>query len=179
VDHRRAGWFLWPFFKEKRSKVCREERNSMDPLDSTAILTKAVQSVLQRSPISPAGVRRAELSDAEAYRVARTHPLAGETERSRNGPQTPLFSSSRLALDEQASYSPTASIHSYVNPIAENPTATIRKAEELLQIAAIDESSAALRRRIATMAYLMEIEAQRELSKIRREGLVRIREWFA
>lgn len=151
----------------------------MDPLDSTAILTKAVQSVLQPSPITPAGVRRGELSDAEAYGGARTHPPAGETERSRNDPQTSLFSPSRLALDEQASYLPTASIHSYVNPIAENPTATIRKAEELLQIVAIDESSAALRRRIATTAYLTEIEAQRELARIRRQGPARIREWFA
>lgn len=121
----------------------------MDPLDSTAILTKAVQSVLQPLPINPTGVRRADLSNAEAQRGART-----------------------------TSYSPAASIHPYLTTIAASHTATIRKAEERLQIA-IDESSAALRLRIATTAYLMEIEAQREFARIRREGTARIREWFA
>jgi hypothetical protein len=53
----------------------------MDPLDSTTILVQAVEPALPPSPVSRAGVRRAELGKAEALGGARTRRLTEGTER--------------------------------------------------------------------------------------------------
>ena len=151
----------------------------MDPLDSTAILVRAVESVLRAAPTSPAAARRAELRNAEVPGGASDRPTTGETGSSIGSSQTSQVLPSRSALDGQVSYSPTASIQSSVSPIVDNPQATIRKAEEVLQIAATNGSSVVFRRRIAAAAYLAEIEAQRELARMRREGPAGIRQWFA
>jgi len=148
----------------------------MDPLDSTAILDRAVESLLRPSA-GPTGARRAEPRNTETLRGAGAIPPKAETERSRGSSQAPQPSPGRLT-PSRASYSSAAWAQSPVSPAGDNPRAMIRKAEEVLQIAAMSGSSAVFRRQIAAAAYLAEIEAQRELARLQHEGSVR-REWFA
>jgi len=60
-----------------------------------------------------------------------------------------------------------------------SPEATIRQAEMLLQIALTTASSTAsspVLRQIATAAYQMEVDARREVARLRTDAA---REWFA
>jgi len=56
--------------------------------------------------------------------------------------------------------------------------AIILQAEMLLQIASTGASSPALRQ-IAAAAYQMEIDARREMTRARVEGMAPARQWFA
>ena len=62
--------------------------------------------------------------------------------------------------------------------MATSPRAIIRQAEMLLQITATAAPSPALRQVVAA-AYQMEVEAMRDLVRMRLEGGMSGREWFA
>lgn len=64
----------------------------------------------------------------------------------------------------------------FLSPLS--PEAVIRQAELLLQITAAVASSPALRE-IAAAAYRMEIDARREMTRARLEGMTAGRQWFA
>lgn len=155
------------------------ERNSMRPLDATAILVQAVDSVLRRSVTSLGTATRAEPRYGEAVEATRARPSTAETETSPGSPRTSQLSPSRPALDERAASSAAASIQPSVGPVVDNPLATIRMAEDVLRIVATGGSSAILRRRVAAAAYLAETEAQKELARMRRERPAGVRQWFA
>ena len=139
----------------------------MDPLDSTAILNRAVDSLVHSSA-GPRSARPAELGTFEVRK--RIFPPRAETE------QTPQPSSRRLTTGQPSRL--TSGTQSFVFSTSGNPREMIRKAEEVLQIATMSGSSAVFRRQIASAAYLAEIEAQMELARLQREGSA-AREWFA
>lgn len=130
----------------------------MDPLDSTAILVGAVESLLRPSPANPPAAGRPAFPRVQAAESIEARPSQRE--------------SKEAAISRQTS-APTPGL------AADNPRATIRKAQELLQIAATDGASPILSRRIAAAAYLAEAEAQRELARMRRERPAGTREWLA
>ncbi|MGA2765038.1 MAG: hypothetical protein ABSG17_16940 [Spirochaetia bacterium] len=61
---------------------------------------------------------------------------------------------------------------------AQSPEAIIRQAELLIQITAGAGSSPVLRQ-IAVAAYQMEIDARREVTRARLDGIASGRQWFA
>ena len=148
----------------------------MNPLDSTAILDRAVESLLRPSAGSTSA-RRAEPRNTETLGGAGAIPPRAETEESQGSSQAPQPSPGRLT-PSRASYSSATWTQTQVSPVGDNPRAMIRKAEEVLQLVTMSGSSAVFRRQIAAAAYLAEIEAQRELAGLQHEGTVR-REWFA
>ena len=125
---------------ESGSEACGEESSIVDPLDSTAILDRAVDSLLRPSLARPSSAREAT-------------------------PRAPL--------------APPSTNQTGLSAIIDNPRVTIRKAEEVLQSIAASGFSVVFRRRIAVAAYLAEIEAQKELAKMRRERPEGPRQWFA
>lgn len=147
----------------------------MNPLDSTAILDRAVGSFLRVSA-RPAGAGRVEPRITEISRGTGV-PSREATAGSHGISQATQPSPDRLRPG-LTSLSSAAKTQPHASPAAGNPRALIRDAEEVLQLITISASSAVFRRQIAAAAYLAEIEAQRELAASLREGASG-REWFA
>lgn len=117
----------------------------MDPLDSTAILDRAAQSLLR--------------------------PSAGR--RSERG-VLPTSTGTAASASHLFDVRPRSSASSAM----ENPRAMLRRAQQVLELAAMSGSTDVFRRQIAVAAYLAEMEAQREMARLQREALM-AREWFA
>ncbi len=62
-------------------------------------------------------------------------------------------------------------------PVAQDPPATIMRAEELSRLTELGQSSEA-GMRMAGEAYRMEVKAQSELQRMRAESPEGLREWF-
>lgn len=128
----------------------------MSPLDSSAILLQGVRGVL-RPALQAAWVR-----SAPASVTAFPGPRASRSTAPAPSASPPL-ASPRAPIAFRGLYSPQA---------------TIRQAEMLIQLTASAAPSPALRQIVAA-AYQMELDARRELARIRLEGITSAHEWFA
>jgi len=62
--------------------------------------------------------------------------------------------------------------------VMDNPRAMLARAQQVMELASLAGSTEVFRREIAVAAYLAEMEAQREMTRLQREALM-TREWSA
>ncbi len=129
--------------------------------------------------MSPLGRVGALLPRADAaLRIAQPNPRVTDA---RVPDARGVGDSSRSASAAQGTAAPSlagSQGHSSPRLSMATPQAIIMQAEFLLQIASTGASSPALRQ-IAAAAYQMEIDARREMTQARVEGMAPARQWFA